>query len=286
MTNQKDLGYGWLAKAKFEQDKLLKEKSDTWKVARWQAYWEDVRKGTVKRMVYLVLITKSGPITSPEKLQEIAGLTSPPEVYTTVKMKDFGQEPPAEPREEEKVQYCTVGNLQAVKAATYGVHQLVWFRDAPLGAWLAYSLKADDRQWEDFREACRTGTILYTQGTYPIIISNAGPFTSPEKLQEMLGLSAPPELKKAARAELSEDMRPWPKEGDLMQYCDVDLCYLDKVEEVSEGEDILIWANRKKRCGWLANSLKSKLWGEDVDASNGKEKAARKRTSLTDTDTD
>ncbi|KAF3896061.1 hypothetical protein GTR04_1151 [Trichophyton interdigitale] len=272
MTNQKDLGYGWLAKAKFERDKAQKG-DDNWKVARWQAYWEDVRKGAVKRMVYLVLITKSGPISSPEKLQEIAGLTSPPEVYKTVKMKDFDQEPPAEPREEEKVQYCTVGNLRAIRAMTYGVHQSVWFRNGPLGAWLAYSLKADDRQWEDFREACRTGAIPYTNGTYSIVISNGGPFTSPEKLQEILGLPAPPELKEAARAELSEDIQPWPKEGDIMQYCDVDLCYLDKVEEVSEGEDILIWANREKRCGWLAHSVKAKVGGEDVDASNGKENA-------------
>lgn len=273
MTNQKDLGYGWLVKSKFERDKVLKEKSDNWKVTRWQAYWEDVRKGTVKHYVCLVLITKSGPITSPEKLQEIAGLPSLPEVYTTVKIRDSDEEPAAEPNEEEQVQYCTVEDLQAVKAAAYGVTQLVWFRDGPAGAWLAYSLKSDNRQWEDFREACRTGAIPYTYDTYSIIISNAGPFTSPEKLQEILGLSAPPELKEAMRAELSDDINPKLKEEDIVQYCDVDLRYLDKVEEVSEGEDILIWADLNQKCGWLAHSVKSRAGGEDVEASNGKENA-------------
>ncbi|EFE40277.1 hypothetical protein TRV_04971 [Trichophyton verrucosum HKI 0517] len=272
MTNSEDEEYQRLVRWKFEQDKKRKG-DESWKIARWQAYWEDVRKGTVKHYACLVLITKSGPITSPEKLQEIAGRPSLPEVYTTVKLKAFVEEPPAEPKEEDQVQYCTLGNLQAVKAATYGVTQLVWFRDGPAGAWLAYSLKSDNRQWEDFREACRTGAILYTYGTYSIIISNAGPFTSPEKLQEILGLSTPPELKEATRAELTDDIHPKLKEGDIVQYCDVDLRYLDKVEEVSEGEDILIWADLKQRCGWLAHSVKSRAGGEDVEASNGKENA-------------
>lgn len=56
----------------------------------------------------------------------------------------------------------------------------IWFDGDRLGALLAYSLKADNREWEDFRKACRTGALLDT--TYPIIISSSGPFTSLEKI--------------------------------------------------------------------------------------------------------
>ncbi|EFR03869.1 hypothetical protein MGYG_06868 [Nannizzia gypsea CBS 118893] len=249
MTNQKEMGYGWLAKARFEQENALKQQSQNWKVARWQAYWEDVRKGTVKSIKYYILITSLGLFTSPEKLQEIAGLPSTPELHTTVKLENMDDKPTAEPRRKRK------------SNTAHG----------PIGAWLAYSLKADDRQWDDFREACRKGAITYTNGTYPIIISNSGPFTSPEKIQEALGLTALPEVKEAARAKFSEKTQPWTKEGDELQYCDVDLRYLDKIEEISDGEDILIWVDFKQRCGWLAHSMKSRVGCEDVN--NSKENA-------------
>lgn len=109
------MGYGWFAKARFEAKKALEEEYRHPRAAAWAAYWEDVRNGTVKKQLYPILITKSGPFTSPQALQEIAGLPSPPEVISSVRLRDYETVPPAEPREEDKVQYCAVENFFRIK---------------------------------------------------------------------------------------------------------------------------------------------------------------------------
>ncbi|EEQ33594.1 hypothetical protein McanMca71_004635 [Microsporum canis] len=244
MTNRKDMGYGWFAKARFEAKKALEEEYRHPRAAAWTAYWEDVRNGTVKKQLYPILITKSGPFTSPQALQEIAGLPSPPEVISSVRLRDYEIVPPAEPREEDKVQYCVVENFFRIKNLTYG-------------------------EWEDFRKACRTGALLDT--TYPIIISSSGPFTSPEKIQEVLGLLELPEVKETTRTSLSVPVKTFESNEEKVQYCAIDLGYLGKIEEYSEGEDIVVWVQFEHRCAWLAHSVKSKVEDQNIKDDSGGE---------------
>ncbi|KAM5446360.1 hypothetical protein MaudCBS49596_006619 [Microsporum audouinii] len=238
------MGYGWFAKARFEAKKALEEEYRHPRAAAWAAYWEDVRNGTVKKQLYPILITKSGPFTSPQALQEIAGLPSPPEVISSVRLRDYE-------------------NL------TYGQAVPIWFDGDRLGALLAYSLKADNREWEDFRKACRTGALLDT--TYPIIISSSGPFTSPETIQEVLGLLELPEVKETTRTSLSVPVKTFESNEEKVQYCAIDLGYLGKIEEYSEGEDIVVWVQFEHRYAWLAHSVKSKVEDQNIKDDSGGE---------------
>ncbi|KAK2823000.1 hypothetical protein FQN49_007571, partial [Arthroderma sp. PD_2] len=242
MTNQKDMGYGWFAKARFEANKASKERSP-WAPGVWEASREDCRNGTLKKVTWPVLITTSGPFTSPVKVQEIVNLPSPPEVKSGSEATlECIREEPSEPREEDKVQYCEVEDthFHMIKDRSHGESILIWFHGELRGAWLAYALKTEDKsEWDDLREACRNGVLR--ESLYPIIIADSGPFTSPQKVQEVLGLQASPEMRGTTRATFSEEQLADPREEDKVQYCEVDIDHLKMIEAYSEGEDVMIW---------------------------------------------
>ena len=141
-------------KEKFEKDKVLKdEKAAPWSREAWQrgAAARDWVGAVGPEPRFPVIITNStGPFTTPKKLQEVAGLSSLPDVqWTTTRTSVFDSEGDAEGsrgsdgKRPEKVQYCDVNweQLVQVKECSDGEDVLVWFQGKKVLAWLAHSGK-------------------------------------------------------------------------------------------------------------------------------------------------
>lgn len=167
-VNQK---YGWLAKAKFEEDKARKEKYGNptpWSKEVWQAATAAYLAGVVEPEKRFPVIITSGstgpPFTTRQKLQEVAGLPSLPEVQWTTVTSILDEEQEEEDEEgkkqgrrgtttdskstkktkkPERVQYCHVNWKQLVRVKDHsdGEDVMVWFQECKRYAWLARSLK-------------------------------------------------------------------------------------------------------------------------------------------------
>ena len=174
--DETNLKYGWLAKTRleeqariqkrFEEDKAKKEeyKRDhpPWPGKTWQAAEAAFLAGDFgPEPRFPIIITKStGPFTTPQKLQEVAGLSSLPEVKWTSMSSFLKSE--VEAKRQEKVQYCHVDwdELRRVEKYSNGERVLVWFENEKRFAWLAHSVKQksanqgdgiDGQQSEDVR---------------------------------------------------------------------------------------------------------------------------------------
>lgn len=109
--------------------------------------------------------------------------------------------------------------------------------------------------WEAAREARRNGT--YQKRLHPVFISSSGLFSSPQEVQEFVGLSSTPEMKRATKATWSQHEEPKePQDSDRIQYCEVDRGQLRQIEQYSDGEQVLIWVGGRRIIGWLAKSKK------------------------------
>jgi hypothetical protein len=137
-------------KEQFEKDKALKDKKPTpWSREAWQAAAARNRAGVVKpeRRFPIIITSSTGPFTTPQKLQEVAGLSSLPEVQWTTKTSFFDSEEEGskgpDSEKPEKVQYCDVNWEQLVRVKEYsdGEDVLVWFQGKKRAAWLARLVK-------------------------------------------------------------------------------------------------------------------------------------------------
>lgn len=150
-----NLEYEWLAKAKleeeraclkkFEEDKALKDKKplSPWTAEEWQAAREYAKSGLPEEARFPVIITSSGPFTTPEKIQEVAGLSSVPEVKRTTLTSVLEEE--AKELDKEEVLYCDVNwkQLKRVRAYSEGKDVIVWFEEKQRFAWLAHSMSPE-----------------------------------------------------------------------------------------------------------------------------------------------
>lgn len=156
----------WLAKHKVEEDKAREEnfekvkalkdkKPSPWSREAWEAAAARHRAGVVQpEPRFPIIITCStGPFTTPQKLQEAAGLSSLPDVQWTARTSVFdseGEEGSKGPDGEkpEKVQYCDVNWEQLIQVKEYsdGEDVLVWFKGKKRFAWLAHSVKQKSRK--------------------------------------------------------------------------------------------------------------------------------------------
>ncbi|KAF3479658.1 uncharacterized protein GIQ15_06634 [Arthroderma uncinatum] len=269
MVNQSDMEYGWFAKARYEASKASEKEA---RLAKWGEAWEalrrDRRNGTVKKLWTPILITSSGPFTSPEKVQEVLKLPSTPKMGSAPTASLFEEESIAAERED-RVQYCEVetDHRYTIMRQSYGEMVMIWFHGGRRNAWLAYGLKTETEcQWEAFRKASRTGELK--EKLYPIIINTTGPLTSPQKIQELIGLSSPPEVKDTTMGRISELEHESQKEEYKVQYCMIDFEHLSLIEAQTEGEDVVIWIDGRRRCTWLAHSMKKKDEGQDIKSES------------------
>lgn len=104
---------------KFEADKAIKEEDKPHPYCPWGP-----RISTHLKWLQPVIITSSsssGSLTSPEKVQELGGLTSVPEVKSTTRATD-GLSEPEEPKEADKMNYCdvTLGQIIRIAECTEG----------------------------------------------------------------------------------------------------------------------------------------------------------------------
>lgn len=159
--NEGNLKYGWLAKAKieeerarmqkFEEDKAKKEKykpHPPWPPEAWHAARERAMLGVVEpeRRFPVIITSSTGPFTTPEKLQEVADLPSVPEVKRTTMTSLLEDE--AKELEKEEVQYCDVNWEQLVRVYDYseGEDVIVWFQEKKRFAWLAQSVNTGETE--------------------------------------------------------------------------------------------------------------------------------------------
>ena len=111
--------------------------------------------------------------------------------------------------------------------------------------------------------------IVKPEWRFPIIItSSTGPITTPQKLQEVAGLSSLPEVQWTTRTSLLDSGEEESRSSDgekpeKVQYCDVNWKQLVQVKEYSDGEDVLVWFQGKKRAAWLARLVKQKSGKSD-----------------------
>ena len=84
----------------------------------------------------------------------------------------------------------------------------------------------------------------------PVIVTSSGscPFTSPEKIQEITGLSSIPELRSATRATSEECNEPQePKDVDKVDYVKVNIQVLLRIDECTEDEEVFPWIDGWKK---------------------------------------
>jgi hypothetical protein len=140
-------------KAEFEEDKALKDKKPSpWSREAWQAAAARNEAGIVRpepRFPIIIINSTEGSSMSPEKLQDVAGLSSLPDVRWTTRTSVFdseeegGSRGPDDGERPEKMQYCDVAREQLVriKERSDGEKVLVWFDGQKRCAWLAHSVK-------------------------------------------------------------------------------------------------------------------------------------------------
>jgi hypothetical protein len=174
--DESNLKYGWLGRTKFEQDKARQEKhanSSPWPKEIWHAATAAYLAGELEqeRRFPVIITGLTGPFSTRQKLQQITGLPSLPEVQwaTVTSMYDDDEEDhevvkegettgttttdaqitlkqkkkKQKEEEPEKVQYCHVNweQLERVKEYSDGEKVIVWFQEKRRSAWLARSVK-------------------------------------------------------------------------------------------------------------------------------------------------
>ncbi|KAK2872130.1 hypothetical protein FQN49_002540 [Arthroderma sp. PD_2] len=254
----------WALKRKVEAGKRLDEKScppwgpRAWEAAR-KARCRARRNGTLSPgPLRPVIITNSGPFTSPQKVQEVANLPSVPEVkwanIATYRVFDESQEP----REKDKVQYCmlTLEQVAQIEEYSHGEEVTLWLDGNRRSAWLGYSKAENICQWEALREACRNG-MLRGQ-SYPVIVPGPGPLISPQKEQKIINFLTPPylEVRETSRAKWFEAQLAEPREQDKLHFYEVDTDQLSTIEARYPGEDVMVWIKGQRRCAWLPDAVK------------------------------
>jgi hypothetical protein len=139
------------------------------------------------------------------------------------------------------------------------------------------------------REVWQAATAAYLAGVveperrFPVIITtgSTGPFTTREQLQEVTGLPSLPEVQWTTVTSIYDDdqeeeeeradqgctgtitdpestkkKKKQKKEPEKVQYCHVNWEQRERVKEYSDGENVIVWFQEKKRYAWLAHSVK------------------------------
>ena len=115
--------------------------------------------------------------------------------------------------------------------------------------------------------------------SYQIILtssSDAGPFTSAEKVQEVCGLKAVPEVKRATRIIEGPGWKVPEVSEKLVEvdYVEVDVDALSRVGECTDGEEICVWIRGSRRSAWIAHSMvERKQEDEGQESTKSKEES-------------
>lgn len=128
--------------------------------------------------------------------------------------------------------------------------------------------------WVRARKAYSAG-VVKPERRFPVVLTDVGPFTTPEDVLRVVGMESVPEVKWTVKTEFSmedsdydenddeekEKERQSSREeraatemetGEKVRCCDVNQRQLALVEEYSSGENILVWFRNKKRFAWVA----------------------------------
>ncbi|KAK2757258.1 hypothetical protein FQN54_004772 [Arachnomyces sp. PD_36] len=130
----------------------------------------------------------------------------------------------------------------------------------PLSPWPAEA-------WVQAYEARKRGHVE-PEKRFPVIItSSTGPFPTPDKVKEVVDLPSTPEVKRTTRTTLSEVSDATELEKQEVEYCDVNWKQLVRVRDYSEGNNVIVWFQGKRRFAWLAHSVKEPQEG-NADIGN------------------
>ncbi|KAL2023356.1 hypothetical protein VTK56DRAFT_3094 [Thermocarpiscus australiensis] len=152
-----------IVRSKFTRSREAKDRSqndDPRPPHIWKKAMEDLRAGTFKTRLlrYPVIIAPGSPVSSAEKLQQLAELDSLPEIMETKQIEEDGTQrrviissinPKEKRKMEEKADVLTDGPI-------------VWFRDTKRFALVVKSLK---QAWR-WRRETRVGRTSGSEGTH------------------------------------------------------------------------------------------------------------------------
>ncbi|KAK2761230.1 hypothetical protein FQN54_001752 [Arachnomyces sp. PD_36] len=107
------------------------------------------------------------------------------------------------------------------------------------------------------REAWENAWAAFDRGdygperSYPIAISDSGPFTSAEELQKVSG--PPVEVKWVSKATLAEDEED-SAHAEKVMICELSEAQWNRIYR-SSMEQMFVWIDGKKRLGWVVQEL-------------------------------
>lgn len=184
---------------------------------------------------YPIIVSDSGPFSSPSEVLDLVGPPAPSEVKETTKAGFFDKE---QNLAAERVRYCDVtrGQWLQIQKLSEGEDILVWFNGGVRSAWVAAKTAAPP-----------------PEGRYPIIICGSSAFRSRDDVQEVAGFPAPSDVKETTKAGLLDTEQNLTAER--VRYCDVTRDQWWKIKGSSKGESVLVWFDGRVSSAWVAHAV-------------------------------
>ncbi|KAL3428489.1 hypothetical protein PVAG01_01998 [Phlyctema vagabunda] len=214
-----------------------------------------------------ILISANSPISSPEKLQELADLPSVPEVLTTTKMSRFTRSDNVDDgTDTDTVQICHVSYHQQclITQRTEYDDLCVWFEDMKRITLVILMIKPEaiaasktsSTPGRSQVEAADKAGSTMPEVRFPIVIGADGPISSPEKLQELADLPSVPEVSWTVQTCIHLDDDEYGIGEGGLQICHVNYDGLLKIRERTESEYLHVWFQNTQRRALLILSIK------------------------------
>lgn len=119
---------------------------------------------------------------------------------------------------------------------------------------------------------------------FSIVITKSGAFTTPEKIKEVAGMGHVPEVQYTTQTRFNEGHGDYnlvdkatkkeenskiPRDGAAVRYCMVSSKHRRLIEELTNGDDILVWIDDEKKFAWVADSMISDVGKRDGEDFQG-----------------
>lgn len=110
--------------------------------------------------------------------------------------------------------------------------------------------------WQAALQAFNSGWQM-PEPRYPVILTPDGPVSTPERLQELVGLASVPEIKRTHKMHPYKNKYDESYESQGVDICDIGWDELLKLEERTECENSTrVWFQEQKRAAYVVLSLK------------------------------
>ncbi|OBT66861.1 hypothetical protein VE03_04140 [Pseudogymnoascus sp. 23342-1-I1] len=182
-----------------------------------------------------IVVSRGSLISSAEKLQQLASLSTLPTIETTMTAPKEGEDLDAPPADDRKVQISDIDQDQEnyIKDVTEGESISVWFKGTRRDAWVAKRLKQKIPWRSDVGDP---------QLRFPIIICQDGLFSTAEELQQFANLPMLPEIETTMIVPMNyDDADGPPVDSKEVQICGVDEDKRYSIGYITRGESVNVW---------------------------------------------